>query len=365
MTIKSFYIEGLFNRFNHRIDFENDVTIIIGKNGVGKTTCLELLFSLFNNNYSKLREIPYKAITIEFTDGEKCTFKYNKVLDVYNSSTKETKIIETIDSVTPDFLLNKIVKNKVNIIKSQRLIEFGRSDISGKVVPRNKALLNADNLSKLIKDTISKASDIAANLDKTFPSRLLSNKNEHNKHTEELKKNLVELENKRHELSNVGLLATEPETDNPQTDNISESSANVLNLYIQDSWAKLKAYDDISLKLSLFSKIINSRFLYKKITIDKDKGYYFIDDKGDSIPVEKLSSGEQNELVMFYNMLFECSSNNLILIDEPEISMHVEWLNNMMPDLLAISKLTGLKMLIATHSPDFIGEYWNLTTELK
>lgn len=48
MNIKSFSIEGLFNRFNHRIEFKNNINIIIGKNGVGKTTCLELLYALFN-----------------------------------------------------------------------------------------------------------------------------------------------------------------------------------------------------------------------------------------------------------------------------------------------------------------------------
>ncbi|MBR4265557.1 MAG: AAA family ATPase [Bacteroidales bacterium] len=59
MNIKSFSIEGLFNRFNHRIEFKNNITIIIGKNGVGKTTCLELLNSLFSGDFSKLREVPY------------------------------------------------------------------------------------------------------------------------------------------------------------------------------------------------------------------------------------------------------------------------------------------------------------------
>lgn len=368
MNIKSFSIEGLFNRFNHRIEFKNNINIIIGKNGVGKTTCLELLYALFRGEFSTLKEVPFKAITVEFTDGEKLVFSYSQVLDVYSELTKKTCILEKVDCGIPDFLSKKIDENRVEFIKSQRLIEFRHysSDSDNAVYLQNKAVNNSINLAKQIIGISSKASDIAANLDKTFPSRLLRGAENGKNNVDNLIKNLSALEKRRQELSEVGLLASyENDSSNPQTDNISEASANVLSLYIQDSWAKLQPYEKIADKLKLFKEIINSRFLYKRIEIDKDLGYYFVGDDGKEIPIDKLSSGEQNELVMFYNLLFECNENNLILIDEPEISMHIEWLNNMLSDLMAISKLNGLSMLIATHSPDFIGEYWYLTTELK
>lgn len=366
MNIKSFIIEGLFNRFNHRIEFKNNITIIIGKNGVGKTTCLELLYSLFCGDFSKLREVPYHTITLEFTDGEKLTFSYDKSLTVYSQLVDKTYILEKVDCVIPEFLSKKIEENKVEFIKSQRLLEYNEDPNSSYLYYVDTVvIINARNLSNQIKNIIANAADIAAKLDKTFPSRLLDGNGGKIKKSDELKKNLSDLEIKRRELSMVGLLSAEIESEEPITDNISENSVNVLSLYVQDSWAKLQPYEKIAEKLLLFKRIINSRFLYKKMTIDKDKGYFFVSDEGKEIPIDKLSSGEQNELVMFYNLLFECNENNLILIDEPEISMHIEWLNNMLPDLMAISELNGLSMLIATHSPDFIGEYWNLTTELK
>jgi len=405
MNIKNFSIEGLFNRFNHRIEFKNNINIIIGKNGVGKTTCLELLYALFNRKLKVLYDIPFQKIELEFKNGEVWTISKKNVLEIrstldeeslsvlndnaseveiddeykligkdrfVNKSTGEIVRLEQLPErikkylfKTPLWFDDKINASHIKIIQSQRLVEYGRIDVSGKVRPQNKALLNAYNLSTQIKDIIAKASDIASNLDKTFPTRLLSGVDGNKNRNDDLKKNLADLEIKRRELGAIGLIATEPENSVPQTDNISETSANVLGLYVQDSWAKLQPYEAIAQKLSLFVEIINSRFLYKKMTIDKNKGYFFVSDEGEEIPIDKLSSGEQNELVMFYNLLFECNENNLILIDEPEISMHIEWLNNMLPDLIAISKLNGLSMLIATHSPDFIGEYWNLTTELK
>ena len=190
-------------------------------------------------------------------------------------------------------------------------------------------------------------------------------KDNNTENVKELKNRLNKLKYKRNELSSVGLIGTEKEMSTPQTLDIDKYAINTLNLYIQDSMKKLEPYEDILKKLQKLTEIINKRFLYKKIIIDKDRGYRFINDQKDEIPIEKLSSGEQNELVMFYNLLFECNENSLILIDEPEISLHIEWLNNLLQDLIDISNLSGLSMMIATHSPDFIGEYWNLTTELQ
>ena len=274
----------------------------------------------------------------------------------------------------------KVQENNVKIIQAQRLInypyisdnrDFIYVDRYGDRVnarpPQNNALKNAENLSKQIKDIISKASDIATNLDKTFPNRLLTGmfKDNNTENVKELKNRLNKLKYKRNELSSVGLIGTEKEMSTPQTLDIDKYAINTLNLYIQDSMKKLEPYEDILKKLQKLTEIINKRFLYKKIIIDKDRGYRFINDQKDEIPIEKLSSGEQNELVMFYNLLFECNENSLILIDEPEISLHIKWLNNLLQDLIDISNLSGLSMMIATHSPDFIGEYWNLTTELQ
>ena len=78
-----------------------------------------------------------------------------------------------------------------------------------------------------------------------------------------------------------------------------------------------------------------------------------------------LSSGEQHELVLFYELLFKVKPNSLILIDEPELSLHVVWQQQFLGDLEDITKLTGFDILIATHSPLIIHDRWDLTVELK
>ncbi|MDF5732730.1 MAG: AAA family ATPase [Rhizonema sp. PD38] len=78
-----------------------------------------------------------------------------------------------------------------------------------------------------------------------------------------------------------------------------------------------------------------------------------------------MSSGEQHELVLLYELLFKVQPDSLVLIDEPELSLHVGWQIQFLKDLQEITGLAYLDILMATHSPDIIQDRWDLTVELK
>jgi predicted ATP-binding protein involved in virulence len=86
---------------------------------------------------------------------------------------------------------------------------------------------------------------------------------------------------------------------------------------------------------------------------------------GETLSPTDLSSGEQHELVLLYELLFKVQKNSLVLIDEPELSLHVGWQAQFLKDLQDITKLADLDILMATHSPDIIQDRWDLTVELK
>lgn len=83
-----------------------------------------------------------------------------------------------------------------------------------------------------------------------------------------------------------------------------------------------------------------------------------------SLRLEQLSSGEQHELVLFHHLLFEVRRDSLVLIDEPEISLHVAWQTSFLSDLDKINRLLGVHFLLATHSPSIISDRWDLTVGL-
>ena len=118
----------------------------------------------------------------------------------------------------------------------------------------------------------------------------------------------------------------------------------------------------------ILKEIINSRYKHKVFTVDSIKGFVILPpdlNPEKEIPVEMLSSGEQNELVLFYELLFKCDSKDFILIDEPEISLHLEWLQAMIGDLIKVSEKNKVSLLIATHSPDLVGENYELVQHLS
>ena len=74
------------------------------------------------------------------------------------------------------------------------------------------------------------------------------------------------------------------------------------------------------------------------------------------LSLHSLSSGEQHELVLHYDLLFKTPPNTVVLIDEPELSLHVAWQKKFLPDLMEIVQLSGFDAVVATHSPYIVGE---------
>jgi len=68
-------------------------------------------------------------------------------------------------------------------------------------------------------------------------------------------------------------------------------------------------------------------------------------------PFSELSSGEQQMLALLVKLAVSAAPNALILIDEPEISLHVSW-QRLLPVLLSrMCEHFECDMVVATHSP--------------
>ncbi|MBD8254406.1 AAA family ATPase [Pseudomonas fluorescens] len=72
----------------------------------------------------------------------------------------------------------------------------------------------------------------------------------------------------------------------------------------------------------------------------------------------RLTEASSGELCILFNVLAiagAITDNSVILIDEPELSLHPEWQTNFLPLLESIfSKYNGCHFIIATHSPQII-----------
>jgi len=223
----------------------------------------------------------------------------------------------------------------------------------------------SQELAETIQRKLAESAALSQSLDRTFPIRLVEQMGRSELTEDELRRRLSELEKQRSRLEEVGLLDREEGIAFLPPSELSSSTKDVLEVYVQDVEKKLSAFDEIADKIELFKQIINARFLYKQIAISKQDGFSFTTSDGKPLPVAALSSGEQHELVLLYQLLFKASPNSLILIDEPELSLHIAWQKQFLGDLQGIAKLASLDVLIATHSPQIIHDRWDLTVELK
>ena len=121
---------------------------------------------------------------------------------------------------------------------------------------------------------------------------------------------------------------------------------------------------DLMEEIAVFKSVINERILFKQLTIDEEDGFKLINDAGEEIDPSDLSSGEQQLLVLYYQLLFEIEPDTLVMIDEPELSMNVVWQRNFLKDLQRIIELRNFDVLIATHSPQIFHDKWDWVVHL-
>lgn len=231
-------------------------------------------------------------------------------------------------------------------------------------VPQGRAVkLYSQELGSIIKQSLTEYATLSQSLDRTFPARVVSQGRAFP--IEDLQGALKEIEAKRARLVEAGLLEQEQDdTAVPLPQHIDQANLPVLSVYVQDTHKKLGVFDPLVAKVERFKKSINDRFLYKQVSVSKE-GFRFHTIEGDRLDPGSLSSGEQHEVVLLYQLLFETKENSLILLDEPEISLHIAWQEQFLSDLQAMASLSAFDALVATHSPQIISDRWDLTAELK
>ena len=145
--------------------------------------------------------------------------------------------------------------------------------------------------------------------------------------------------------------------------------SSLLKSYAENMRKKLDIFEDLESKVEIFMNHINNLFEYKEMEVDLEKGFVFKLknglEKGRIIDPIDLSSGEQHEVILNYELIFKTENNSVILIDEPEISLHILWQKKFIDNLLEIAKENSLNIIVATHSPDIVHKHRNLVCVLS
>lgn len=423
LMLKNISVEGLFGIYYYTVNFETDngVVIIHGPNGSGKTTVLNMIQSFNQLDFKIFFEFPFTRIHFEYDDETVSICKEdNTALTVLSSEAKiftlSVKDIFTSDRSNRNYMSRKIqqmgairlgpdkYEYEGKFFKAHELYNLLDCEYKEPIFPewilklKNKFSLqfiktnrlnDVDNPEDLVvttyqdklKDWInlleSEYAIVSKGKDATFPNRIINVvKHENNKDVDEsiLLDKLSKLREKRDLLEERGILVSKTaSTDIEETVSKSEIQGNntlkqFLEVYIEDTEEKFHVFDSFLLKVKNFEELFENVFHNKRLKIDKLNGFKVemnLDhlDNPD-IPLEKLSSGEQHYLVMFYNLIFESKKNQMIIIDEPEISLHVSWQMSMIDKLINIAEMTNSVIVVATHSSAIMRNHYEISQEV-
>jgi predicted ATP-binding protein involved in virulence len=396
--IKSFLVYGLFGTDDVHIPFEENTKILIGENGLGKTQILNIFYYTLTRDFFKLTEFPFDRVELNFDNKtvqitreeivncfDRSSFNRQEVIldlqryveevedfslaleyirkpsQISRKKNKDFKLTSNLSEIANE-ITDRLANNDILYFptfrrveedlhnlghdeekflfdkEDNRLIHFGMDDVQNRFNAIEKKIdfllkegftkISGEILSKLVKGFGDTNKEILDKINETDIDIILARVGDQISETD--KSRIREIVLKK-EIS---------------------STDNSLFYFIQiliDIYDKQKKIDN---SINQFKKVCNNYLIGKKVFYDESdiKIYIKSDSSSESLPLNKLSSGEKQIISIFSKIyLSEDNQRFIVLFDEPELSLSMTWQQKLLPDILNSKKCDFL--LAVTHSP--------------
>jgi len=291
ITIKNIDIKKIYKAKNFNWDISGDsVNILIGKNGTGKSSILKLINATINQK--------------------------NDVLDRFYNPSVELKILRHYGNNESRNLF--VTKQKHFPDVKSILIDTFDSEIV---------------LDKELRRLFNEFKDYYSGIKTTFEND-----------TKEISKRLSDII--------VNITTASP-----------EELKEFQDLTIESKKRKEKTYQDLNLFKNIidnFYKDTNKEIIFDDSLIKNPKIPLLVKFMNVDIPspsdeidewrfIKNLSSGEKQLLIIFLTIIIENNKPFILLLDEPEISLHVEWQYILIENIQKLNP--NIQIIIATHNP--------------
>ncbi len=339
--IEKLIVKNLNGETSKEFIFNNDLNILTGKNGCGKTTILKLMWYLMSGNYDKVfDEINVESAHLILSEGQ--SFYLAKVMDELGE-----KIRIRIDSERKNIHTDDIIDRRE--LKSIGLYQSGDYSL---FFPTFRRIEGGYSLTKNINErTYYKKTNLREALE-----RVSDNLSSHDTHkfiaslsTEDI--NYL-LSNKYSDISEE-IRRLEANQSKEILDIVANSKEKEKSS-LEEIRKIVRSNDDrrnlILKPFTILSNLITKIFRDKAIKISNSVE---LGEAKKAIISDKLSAGEKQMLsFLCYNFFYD---NSVIFIDEPELSLHTDWQRILFPTLLKQNK--NNQFIIATHSPFIYTKY--------
>ncbi|EXS27106.1 recF/RecN/SMC N terminal domain protein [Acinetobacter sp. 742879] len=355
MKIKYVEIDSLFGRDGIIIlNFHDDINVLTGKNGAGKTNILKLVWYIISGNIDKaIEEINFRNCLIRTDLYEIRVNLIRRNYCTVSITPKDRETLTFMDYQDEDVLIsaedeaNRYIKN---IGSSVFLPTFRRIE-GGFTLDNNYNNSFYRKITKNeIEDALGKLSTHLSNNDHVFVTSISS---------VDISNLLLKEYTKISEYSNE----IQKDQANKIISSISSFSKDDRNRKDELEEA-IKLIDKIKTEIEFSEKLRNKAMkpllevqnvvqkIFKKSGIEFTKKITF-GDAATAIKSNMLSAGEKQMLSFIcYNAFY---NNTIFFIDEPELSLHVDWQRRLF--LMLNQQNPSNQFIITTHSPFIYSKY--------
>ncbi|MDQ0073611.1 putative ATP-dependent endonuclease of OLD family [Variovorax boronicumulans] len=342
------------------MQFNKDINILTGRNGSGKTSILKLIWYIVSGNILyALREVDFKKVTL-VTSLYSCTVHraskdYCKVdLEIDGEEYNFVDISEEEEYTAAESLANQelIPRGRSVFLPTFRRIEGGftignsasafgqqrrsplKSDIEDALVTLSKKLTNGSHaficsistvdVVQLLLQQYTNLSDLYADVQQKTSAEVIQT--------------IKDFKNDR------------PTPEIPAEG----SKIHQANMVIDSIKVRIesmeKSRETIMTPIEAVKSLIQKLFKHGGIKIGRRLNF---GDAATAIDSDALSAGEKQMLSFIcYNAFYK---DSVMIIDEPELSLHVDWQRMLFPILQ--SQKSSNQFIIATHSPFIYSKY--------
>lgn len=350
--IVSIEVKSLWGEIDINWILDPKVNILIGKNGTGKTTLLHLIEAAIGGveNFNKTE---FKSIQLKFNSNKHITIRAidpsSFFAEEFSEELKTPKKKEHLDLLKQ--ILSTVAKDdkfggayhvETNLFSEQEKENMDSIDFSHII---NLATISTFELSlSALKPTQDKRNSqikteldiILADLIERFKGYQLKLRNLEKAETAFLDQKIKELSAK---------------------ETAEKAELEELRRLIAD---KDKKITEIYQQKNDFINQVNTLFSDARKTLDFDENNALIFQKSQNqklISPYQLSSGEKQVLIILLTTILQENKPSIILMDEPEISLHLSW---QLYIIDVIQKLNpNCQLIIVTHSPGIFTRGWN------
>jgi len=282
------------------------------------------------------------------------------------------------DLVTPDWFTGIREAFPVLFITDQRLVaepgarrepHRGRPRLGARPIRVGQRTIEraSRDIASRIQDADSRYARVSQRQDRTFPNHVIAAMKRGKKMSaQSVGKLSREVDVQRERLRLVGLLdgadafGLHLDPSDLEDPNVRSVVATIFESDLQ----KLSVLNGLAERLAAFKAFLDRRYAPKSVQLSRQGGIRILTPNGGEIRPSELSSGEQQMAVLAYEILFRAEDATVVIIDEPEISLHVLWQDTLIEDLATMGGPSGLQFLMATHSPTILANHQHLERSL-